>query len=310
MVIQFIVIIFGLMLFEIISSVDNAVINAQVLGSVSARATKWFLTWGLLFAVFAVRGLLPLLVVFFANPALGLEGAFTAALSNDPVAATALEASKPALLSGGGMYLLLLFIQWFLRENDHFAFDLERLARRSHTILFYALVGLVLEIVAFVAAGKINIVYGTAVGATAFFISLIVKGKATTKSQTLVSQNSVGTDISKLVYLELLDCTFSIDGVLGAFAFTTAVPLILLGNGLGAMIVRQITIRGIATVRKLPFLTNGAMYSVAALSIIMLVEAIGKEVPFWLTPLITLFVVGYFTMRSLRPHPSHAKLTS
>ena len=107
-------------------------------------------------------------------------------------------------------------------------------------------------------------------------------------------------DISKLLYLELIDATFSIDGVLGAFAFTTAVPLILVGNGIGAIVVRQITIKGIDVVSKLPYLTNGAMYSVVVLGLVMLIESHHIEVPFFVTPLFTVIIVGYFGYRSWR----------
>jgi len=82
---EIIIIIAGLMLFEIISSIDNAVVNADVLLTMSKRARRWFLTWGMIFAVLLVRGLLPLVIVYFSNPALGLVGAFSATFSSNPL---------------------------------------------------------------------------------------------------------------------------------------------------------------------------------------------------------------------------------
>ena len=73
--------ILGLSLFEIITSVDNAIINAEVLSGMSQKARRWFLLYGFLFAVFVVRGLLPFLIVFIANPQLGALGVITAAFS-------------------------------------------------------------------------------------------------------------------------------------------------------------------------------------------------------------------------------------
>lgn len=73
------------------------------------------------------------------------------------------------------------------------------------------------------------------------------------------------TDISKILYLEVIDMTFSIDGVLGAFAFTLSVPLILLGNGIGAYVVRSLTIHNIERVKRYIYLKNGAMYSIGVL---------------------------------------------
>src|SRR3990167_4216872 len=87
----------GLSLFEIITSVDNAIINAEVLSTVGQKARRWFLLWGILIAVFLVRGLLPLLIVWGANPGLGLIGSLTATFSNDPRVIDAIEQSSPIL---------------------------------------------------------------------------------------------------------------------------------------------------------------------------------------------------------------------
>ena len=95
------------------------------------------------------------------------------------------------------------------------------------------------------------------------------------------------SDWSKIFYLEIIDATFSIDGVIGAFAFTLSVPLILIGNGIGAFVVREVTIRHVDQVRKYPFLKNGAMYSIAFLGVIMLLDSFGFHIPVWVSPIIT-----------------------
>ena len=79
-----ILIVIGLGLFETITSIDNAIINAQVLSTMQPRARRWFLVWGLFFAVFLLRGLLPWLIVWAAMPSLGPIGALTATFSSDP----------------------------------------------------------------------------------------------------------------------------------------------------------------------------------------------------------------------------------
>ena len=83
----------GLSLFEIITSIDNAIINAEVLRGMSQKARRWFLLWGFLFAVVVVRGLLPLLIVWIANPQLGIFGIFFASFSQDPKIVDAIEAT-------------------------------------------------------------------------------------------------------------------------------------------------------------------------------------------------------------------------
>ena len=80
-----ILILAGLILFETITSIDNAIINAEGLSTMSERARRWFLVWGLLIAVFAIRGLLPLLIVWLSTPELSPVGAFFATFSSDPL---------------------------------------------------------------------------------------------------------------------------------------------------------------------------------------------------------------------------------
>ncbi|MEI6293310.1 MAG: DUF475 domain-containing protein, partial [Methanomicrobiales archaeon] len=90
----------GLVLFETITSIDNAIINAEVLNTMGARAKRWFLTWGMIISVFIIRFALPWLVVWLANPSLGAIGALTATFSSDPAVVQAIEDSTKVLLIG------------------------------------------------------------------------------------------------------------------------------------------------------------------------------------------------------------------
>src|SRR6185436_16337706 len=110
----------GLVLFETISSVDNAIINAEVLGTMRPKAQKWFLFWGIVSSVFLVRGLLPWLIIWLATPGLGPITALTAAFSNDPLVVRAVEASSPMLLLGGGIFLIFLFFHWLFLEPKNY----------------------------------------------------------------------------------------------------------------------------------------------------------------------------------------------
>ena len=103
-ILSIVLIIAGLCLFETITSIDNAIINAEVLSTMGERARKWFLLWGLLFAVFAIRGLLPWLIVWMSTSSLGPIGALTATFSSDPVVIAAIEQSAPFLLMGCLLY--------------------------------------------------------------------------------------------------------------------------------------------------------------------------------------------------------------
>src|SRR3989338_1827778 len=114
--ISIVLIILGLGLFEIIISVDNAIINAEVLSTMSKKARRWFLIWGLIIAVFLVRGLLPWIILWATNPDLGFLGSFMASFSSNPETAKAIEESAPILLIGGGTFLVFLFFHWLFLE--------------------------------------------------------------------------------------------------------------------------------------------------------------------------------------------------
>jgi uncharacterized protein len=292
----------GLCLFETISSIDNAIINAEVLSGMGKKARKWFLTWGIFIAVFAVRGFLPWLIVWEAMPELGLGGAFLAAFSSDAVVQGAIESAKPVLLMAGGAFLLLLFLHWLFQEPKNFGLPGERFFLKQGIWFYAAASALICALVWFASeadaaagvGGKLG--FAVTLGATAFFITSGFKQNAEKRESGL--RDSALSDISKLLYLEIIDLTFSIDGVLGAFAFTLSVPIILAGNGLGAVVVRSITVGNIERIKRYRFLKNGAMYSILALGAVMTCEAFGLRLPEWLSPLATFSIVGAFFWKS------------
>ncbi len=291
-------IVFGLCLFETINSIDNAIINAQVLATMRPWARRWFLLWGILFAVFVVRGLLPWAIVWASTPALGPIGALTATFSSDPAVLAAIESSSPMLLMGGGVFLIFLFLHWLFQEDKNIGLPGERFFL-ERGIWFFAVASIILSILVWFAL-KIGpmVAFGAVVGSAAFFITHGFKQNAEQGEKTLM-KNRI-SDVSKILYLEVIDATFSIDGVLGAFAFTLSVPLIILGNGLGAVVVRHLTVGNVARIKRYAFLKNGAMYSILFLGIIMISDSFGANIPSWLSPITTFLIVGYFFFKSKR----------
>jgi uncharacterized protein len=298
----------GLVLFETITSIDNAIINAEVLSTMSERAKRWFMTWGLIFAVFAVRGLLPWLIVWLSTPQLGPVGAFTATFSSDPLVITAIEQSAPMLLIGGGTFLIFLFFHWLFLEDKNFGLRGERYFS-TKGVWFFALVSILLAALVWFALDRNPLMaFGAVVGSTAFFIVHGFRQNAEQAEEKMLHSSDM-SDVSKIFYLEVIDATFSIDGVIGAFAFTMAVPLILIGNGIGAFVVRELTLRNVDRIKQYLYLKNGAMYSIFFLGIIMILDSFGVHIPFWVSPLITFGVVGFFLIKSLReiPRPGRAR---
>jgi len=297
MSIEFIVLtVLGLCLFEIITSIDNAIINAEVLSTMGQRARRWFLLYGFFVAVFMVRGLLPLLVVWASNPALGFVGSLTATFSSDPRVMEAVEKSSPILLIGGGVFLMFMFFHWLFLEPKNYGLFGEKFFHRQGA-WFFAIVSILLAVIVWYALKQNSLLaFGAVLGSSSFFIIHGFRQYAEEKEKLLMTGNM--SDVAKIAYLEVLDASFSIDGVIGAFAFTFSVPLILLGNGLGAMVLRKLTVSNIDRIKKYKFLKNGAMYSILFLGIIMLMDSFGSHIPPWTSPIITFGAVGYFFVKS------------
>jgi uncharacterized protein len=296
-IINIILTILGLIIFEIVSSIDNAVINAEVLSTVGQKAKKWFLTWGIFSAVFLMRGALPWLVVWLAVPSLGPIGALTSTFNPDPHTAGLIKESSSVLLAFGGTFLVFLFFHWLFVEPKNYGLKGERFLH-SQAPWFYAAVSVILLFLVWFGLKMDNLVaFGCVLGSTVFFITHGFKQFAETEEKKLAS-SSARSDISKLMYLEAIDASFSIDGVVGAFAFTFSVPLIFLGNGIGAIVLRQLTISNIERVKKYRYLKNGAMYSMFVLGAIMLLEAFGVEISSLISPIVTVLIIGYFFLKS------------
>lgn len=284
-----IIIIIGLIVFEVVSSVDNAIVNAHMLKTMGKRARKWFLFWGIFIAVFLVRGLLPLFIIWVVSPGVSFVGAVEAMFDSSSVAKEAMEASKYILLIGGGVFLLLLYFHWLFLEKKEPYFIPDRLIKPHYGVWFFGLAAIILVGLLIITRATPLAMIAAATGNAVFFILYGFRETAEKEEQRLESAKS---DIAKLLFLEVLDLSFSIDGVLGAFAFTTNVLLILIGNGIGAIVIRELTVKGIDTVGKYRWLKNGAMTSIGLLGLFMILESLNIHIPEWLPTVTTLAVVG------------------
>jgi len=293
------IVILGLVVFEIVNSIDNAIVNAYVLKSMSDKWRKIFLFWGLLLAVFVIRGVLPFLIVWLTVPGIGFIEAFQAMFSSSPQVSEAIEAGKPMILMGAGVFLLLLYLHWLFLEKKLPLFIADKIVKPHFGIWFFACAAFLLVGLLYAArqSGS-GLMLSAAIGNAMFFILYGFREQAEKESQNL-QKNAAGMgDLSKLLYLEVLDASFSFDGVLGAFAFTTSVPLILIGNGIGALIVREMTIKSVDQVAKYRYLKNGAMSSIGILGLIIIIESFGIGLPEFLPTLVTLLFIGFAFWRS------------
>jgi hypothetical protein len=298
MVFELLLIVIGLALFELITSVDNAVINAEVLGGVSHKMRRWFLSWGILIAVVLVRGVVPLLIVMAANPGVGVWEALTFTFEEGDQ--SAFEQSASVLLVAGGVFLICVFLHWLFLEDKKYGLHHERFFHR-HSVWFYAAVSIFLAaLVWFSIEREPLMAFGAVTGSTAFFIVHGFRLNAEKVEHDMIHGGAKMSDWAKIFYLEAIDASFSLDGVVGAFAFTLSVPLILLGNGIGALAVRQLTVANIDRIKKYVYLKHGAMYSILFLGALMIAESFGHHPPTWLAPVLTFVLLAYFLWRSVK----------
>ena len=293
-----IIIILGLVVFEAVSSVDNAIVNAHVLKTMSVKWRKIFLVWGIFTAVFLIRGLLPFMIVWLSIPEVGFMGAFRAMFNSSPEISQLMEERKGVILIGAGVFLLLVYLHWlFLEKKDPF-FVPDKLMKPSYGVWFFAFTALILVTLLYLARHSVYLMLAAAIGNAIFFIMYGFREQAEKQEHALHGQRSNMSDFSKLMYLEVLDASFSFDGVVGAFAFTTSIPLIFIGNGIGALIVRQLTIKGINQVAKYKWLKNGAMTSIGVLGVFIILKSFGVYIPEYLPTITTIFFVGFSFFKS------------
>ena len=285
------IVIFGLILFETVNSVDNAIINAHVLSTMGEKWRKRFLFVGILTSVFLVRFILPIILVWMIAPGISLADIARMYGGDSSLATEAIEAGKPLILSFAGIFLLLLYFHWLFMEKKMHLFYHEKLLKEHHKVWFFAVAAIILVVLMYFARSNPNMMLFTAVGSASFFIVYGFKETAAREEEKLVKGNT--SDVSKFVYLEILDATFSFDGVIGAFAITTNLLWITIGLGIGALVVRELTIRGINTVGKYKFLKNGAMTAIGLLGAFMTVESFGLDLPVYVPTLITAAIIVY-----------------
>ncbi len=278
-----------LAILEVTLSFDNAVVNAKYLKKMSPLWQKLFLTVGVLIAVFGMRLVFPIVIVAL-TAGLGLGEVVSLALNDSETYAMELEAAKSAIYSFGGVFLLMIFLDWLFEEKEvkwlrPLEAALERLGKLDQLSIFIAGL-LVLVASAAVAAeeaktvlfaGLIGLVtYLGVAGLDSFFED---EDEDESQPAQVDGGGSAAAAVGKagfatFLYLEVLDASFSFDGVIGAFAISTNVLVIAAGLGIGAMFVRSLTVYLVrqGTLAEYRYLEHGAHWAIGALAIILLIE--------------------------------------
>lgn len=291
-----------LVVIELAFSFDNAIINAKVLSTMSARWQMIFLTLGIVIAIFGMRVLFPVLIVSLGAH-LSFSQVIDLALHHPHIYAEKLEATHPTISAFGGAFLLMLSFGFFFDERREIRWFnrlervLQRVERRWFPAILAAIIVIGLALLPINHHAGETIRAGLAGIAVFVVIQLVVDGfEALQTRRNKGKPNQLRTGwaaFSTFLYLEILDASFSFDGVLGAFAVTTSVLLIAAGLGVGALWVRSLTVfmvrRG--TLNTYKFLEHGAHYTIAVLAASLLLS-IFLEVPEVVSGLAGLLFIG------------------
>lgn len=289
---------------EVSLSFDNAVVNAGVLKNMSAFWQKMFLTVGILIAVFGMRLIFPIVIVSVAT-GLGLMPVIDMALKDPEQYNQVLTDHYASIAAFGGMFLLLVFLGFiFDQERDlHWLGGFERMiakAGKADAMSVIVAVSVLMLTNLFLPEAVFQSVLFAGLGGTLLYL-------AVDSIDAFFEAEGVGkqSGIAAFLYLEVLDASFSFDGVIGAFAITRDVVIIMLGLAIGAMFVRSMTVYLVqkGTLDQFVFLEHGAHYAIGVLAIIMLIGTV-YHVPEVVTGLIGVAFIGASILSSLR----HRKL--
>ncbi|MGK5113635.1 MULTISPECIES: DUF475 domain-containing protein [unclassified Geodermatophilus] len=284
---------------EVCLSFDNAVVNAKVLRRMSPLWRKLFLYVGIFIAVFGMRLLLPIVMVAItANLSIG--EVWSLALNDSEAYAANVEGAAEAIYTFGGIFLLMIFLNFlFDEERDiHWLAWLERPLAKAGLLPYLAVV-IALAVIYTGSQIADDDKYATvlASGLAGLFTYLLIGGLnelmeqkdeeddepdvlpdgRSTRKATDVGTGAkavAGAGAAAFLYLEVLDASFSFDGVIGAFAISSDILIIALGLGIGAFWVRSLTIYMVdkGTLEQYRFLEHGAMWAIGVLAAIMILE--------------------------------------
>ncbi|WP_425044230.1 DUF475 domain-containing protein [Primorskyibacter sp. S87] len=290
---------------EIALSFDNAIVNANKLVDMTPVWRQRFLTWGILIAVFGMRIVFPLAIVaIFAwiNP----FEAVRLALTDPDEYSRIIKSAHGSIAAFGGTFLMMVALKFFVDEDKSIDWIviLERNLRRCGSVrgfeIAFVLV-IMLVISNYLPADFRATFLFSAISGLLVFTLVDGLGTFLDNSANQMAKMGARGGLGAFLYLEVLDASFSFDGVIGAFALTTNILLIAIGLGIGAMYVRSMTIMLVekGTLREFRYLEHGAFYSIFALSMVMFVQSL-THVPEILTGCLGVAFIGYAFFSSIR----------
>ena len=267
---------------------------------------KLFLTVGIFIAVFVVRFLVPIIIVMLTS-GLGFMEVVNLALNDAENYGKTLHDAAPTIDAFGGTFLIMIGISYFMdRKKDiHWLRTIEKYLARAgnyETLKVFVMLAAAMALYFTVDdAHKTTVLIASILG-TLLHLGLELFGTFFEKRQGASTGKLVGmAAFGAFMYLEVLDASFSLDGVIGAFAITNEIALIIAGLGAGAIWVRSLTVYLMksGTLSKYRYLEHGAHWAILALGVIMFVKLYQVNPPEWLTGSLGLIVISIAVISSI-----------
>lgn len=292
---------------EVSLSFDNAVVNAGVLKKMDPVWQHRFLTWGILIAVFGMRLVFPIVIVS-AVTGFGPITVMDMALHRPDEYARHLSAEHHVIAAFGGMFLLMVFLHYFLdhEKEVHWLHVIEEKLSALGRLNAVQLAAAILILIGFASLHsgnpqdphylqhKISVLISGLAGLMVYVLVDSFAAYMEEREQEMAAKGIKQGGIALFIYLEVLDASFSFDGVIGAFAITNDVIIIMLGLGIGALFVRSLTIFLVkkGTLEQYCFLEHGAHYAIGALAGIMMLSTNNIHIPEVITGCIGVVLIG------------------
>lgn len=290
---------------EVSVSLDNAVVNAKILQDMDQKWRQRFLTWGMAFSVFFVRILFPILIVWFTS-SLTLWESFALPFQDAEKYASTVQAAHISIAGYGGAFLLMVFLAFFIdqEKEHHWLPGVENLLAKfggvtsnsTYPALFLATAILAGITFALPNAEQVQFAESAAWGigtwVAVHLLGVLLEGDG----NAVAAKSGFGA----FLYLNVLDASFSFDGVIGAFAVSNNIVVISAGLAAGAMFVRSMTIHMVdkGTLGTLKYLEHGAFWSIGILAAMMFV-GINVHIPEILTGLAAAAVLAIAVVHSM-----------
>ncbi len=287
-----------LVVLEVTFSFDNAVVNSKVLADMSPLWQTIFLTVGIFIAVFVVRFILPVLIVMLAAE-ISFTEVMQLALNEPEKYGEVLHRASPMIDAFGGAFLVMIGMSYFMdrEKHTHWISGLEKsmsmAGRFEHLKVFIMMLTAIVLFLTVDRAYRSTVLVASVLG-IALHVGLELFGSMFEKDRHVITQKTGWAAFSSFMYLEVLDASFSFDGVIGAFAITSSVLLIIAGLGAGAVWVRSLTLYLLrtGTLAKYRYLEHGAHWAIMALGIMMMVKLYRVVLPEWMTGSLGLAFIG------------------